>query len=86
MNKFFDGAKEDKFMITLKLPFPLENGPSSEIRKVEQKALVLVLAFIENLGWRDNVSEIYLYLLYVKFFFNELILEALNFVDGFQQF
>ena len=48
MNKVFDGAKEDKFMITLKLAFPLENGPSSEIKKVEQKALVLVLAFIEN--------------------------------------
>ena len=48
MNKVFDDAEEDKFTITFKLTFPVENGPPSEIRKVEQKVLVLVLAFIEN--------------------------------------
>ena len=49
MNKVFDDAEEDKFTITFKLiTFPLENGPPSEIRKVGQKVLVLVLAFIEN--------------------------------------
>ena len=54
MNKVFDNADEDKFRVNLKLVFTLENGPPSEIRKVEQKALVLVLAFVENFGQSRN--------------------------------
>ena len=55
MKKAFDNADEDKFRVNLKLVFTLENGPPSEIRKVEEKALVLVLAFIENFGQSHNV-------------------------------
>lgn len=55
MKKVFDNADEDKFRVNLKLVFTLENGPPSEIRKVEEKALVLVLAFVENFGQSRNV-------------------------------
>lgn len=54
MKKVFDNADEDKFRVNLKLVFTLENGPPSEI-KVEEKALVLVLAFVENFGQSRNV-------------------------------